>query len=162
MNCHKAELLMNRYLGNKLDAHEMAFFEAHLSVCKSCSSSLDITTALLKEQGLQLSVKAPEGFTRSVMSKIYSLNTAYSEASGQGHRSTAYRRLGFSLVLTAGIVMFTLLIPVFRGYPGAISTPAPQDGNTSGYTEVFSGFDYGVKGILKSLNKSVIDFKGGT
>ena len=162
MNCRSAELMIDKYLKNKLNAREIALFEDHLAVCKGCSSSLGITEALLKEQGEQLSVKAPEGFTESVMSGIHSLKAAHPVASKQTGWSTAYRRLGFSLVITAGIVMFTLLIPSFGGYPGAISTPAPQDDNTSGYIDVFTGFDTGVKGIFKTINKSIIDFKGGT
>lgn len=165
MYCHKAELLINRYLKDKLDTREMVSFKDHLAICKSCSSSLKIAKALLEEQGLQPAVKAPGGFTEDVMSAVFSLEAdkkAHPTEYDQKGWSMAYRRLGFSLVLTAGIIVFSFLVPAFRGYSGVISTPAPQNDNTSGYIDVFTGLDSGVKGIFENINKSVIDFKGGT
>ncbi len=122
---------------------------------------------LKAEQDLQKNLKAPTGFTDSVMSAIYRLDSQRSDTSSAFSPEklrTAYRRLGFSLVLTAAVIMFSLLMPGAGGFPGITpsGTHPGEESGASAFVNIFSGFDSGVKGFFKSMNDSVIDLKGGS
>lgn len=168
MKCHEAVKLMDKYIEDTLDKYISSQFEEHIRTCKACKTELAITRSLHKERSIYNKIKAPEGFTGKVMASIYNLEPQKRPLpSGKNEEMwrSVYRRLGFSLILTAGVLIFSLLIPTVNNYPSAISGNTQSGsavGESSGLRGVFTDIDYGIRGVFKSINNSMTDFKGGT
>jgi anti-sigma factor RsiW len=72
MQCHTSEYdeLMNKILDSEASAEEELAFFSHLEECPSCKEEYNLLLVTLKELRFQSQIKAPEGFTESVMSKL--------------------------------------------------------------------------------------------
>jgi anti-sigma factor RsiW len=63
--------LMNKVLDGEATKEEERVFHAHLEECESCKEEYELLLETLKELQLQNhNIKAPEGFTQSVMAKL--------------------------------------------------------------------------------------------
>ena len=158
---------MHRYTENKLEAADRALLEQHTAVCRYCRDELQLIRRLQGERLHQMPTKAPEGFTDSVMAALNRLppeRRPHQAGSPDDRWKLVYRRLGYSLILTAGIIMFSLLVPVVGLHPEAISGKLQTSVESSepSYKGIFANIDAGIMGIFKDLGNSESDNEGGT
>jgi len=168
MRCAQVDRRVERFVDGALDFRLARQIEAHLRSCRRCSARVDAARALLN--GLDSSAdRAPPGFAARVM------DTVYREALAGGPRPSApesqetsrarlpariYRRLGLSLVLTAGVLAASLFVPR-AAYPGLLGSGSAAAGLSweSGATvprgfgavvqSALNGADSVVRGILR-------------
>jgi anti-sigma factor RsiW len=72
MHCEAStyDELMNKILDSEATQEEEEIFFDHLSECPSCKEEYDLLVDRLKELRIQSNIKAPVGFTASVMSML--------------------------------------------------------------------------------------------
>lgn len=167
MKCREASGLMHRYVEDKLVSRDRALLEEHTAQCNHCKGELQIIRRLQDERPHQMTVKAPEGFTDNVMAALNRLppeRRPYVAGSPDDRWKMVYRRLGYSLILTAGIIMFSLLVPVAGLHPESISgkLQSSVESTEPGYKSIFSNIDAGIMSIFKNLGNSESNNKGGT
>jgi anti-sigma factor RsiW len=120
MRCAQIDRHLERFVDGELDIELTQQIEAHLRSCTRCIARVDAARALLKGLGAPAE-RAPAGFASRVMAAVYR------EGLAEGPRLSRpeslkthpallpaqriYRRLGLSLVLTAGILGASLFIP---------------------------------------------------
>lgn len=166
MNCRKAAGLLHEYISNKLEDMDRLSLEQHLGACRNCRNELELTRRLEAEQYRQKAVKAPGNFTDNVMEALYRLPPEKRPLRVQDPADRwklVYRRLGYSLILTAGIIMFSLFLPVAQIHPESISGKVQSSVESSGTTfkSIITGIDNGMMGVLKADDDSESYKKGG-
>lgn len=104
-------------------------------------------------------IKAPSGFVDKVMESIYKLDLP--ERPRQAVSNTisysVFRRLGISMLLTAGIMLLTIFIPPQFG--GAINSFAAERTNeitarTNQISDTITGFDKSVKELVDKIGRT--------
>jgi anti-sigma factor RsiW len=119
MKCAEVGRRVERFVDGVLDKRLAEEIEAHLRSCPQCSAQVGTARALLTGSAAP-AARASAGFAVRVMEAVYR------EALAQGPRTSAperqevlptrqlvpvYRRLGLSLVLTAGVLAASLFVP---------------------------------------------------
>lgn len=166
MKCREASGLMQRYTENKLEAADRVLLENHTAGCKDCRDELQLIRRLQGEHLHQMQTKAPEGFTDNVMAALNRLppeRRPYRADAPDNRWKLVYRRLGYSLILTAGIIMFSLLVPVAGMHPEALSgkLQTSVESSESNYKGIFTNIDAGIMGIFKGLGNPESENEGG-
>jgi len=135
MRCVQVGRRVERFVDGALDKGLVQRIEAHLRSCRRCSVRVDAARALLKGSSAPAE-KAPTGFTSRVMAAVYrEALSGGARTSAQETRETLparlpaliYRRLGLSLVLTAGLLAASLFVPR-AAYPGLLGSMSTSDG----------------------------------
>lgn len=167
MNCREASDLMHRYMESKLSETDSALLEQHTAGCKHCRNELELLRRLYGEQLQQKHIKAPGDFTDNVMAALYKLppeRRPHKAAAPDDRWKLVYRRMGYSLILTAGIIMFSLLLPVTGIHPDAISgrVQSSVESPDTSFEGLLTNIDNGILRIFKSLDYSNPENKGGT
>lgn len=169
MKCNEAAKLMHKYLDGNRTPAEKEMLERHLTDCPECRKELALVRRLLLEGPGGEGVKAPESLTDRVMAAIYGL-----PPEGRPRRAGAqspddrwkpvYRRLGYSLILTAGIIMFSVVAPGAGLHPDAVSEAVRSgvENSGQGFRNTLTHIDNGIMGILKSRSNPETDIEGGT
>jgi anti-sigma factor RsiW len=124
MTCTHVQPLVERFVDGALEPVIARSIEAHARSCARCAARIDAARSLLAAFSAAPAVPAPQGLFQKVMDGVYRQGLAPSPASGTvtGAAGTGaaaggvlaarfYRRLGLSLVLTAGVLGVSLLIP---------------------------------------------------
>ncbi len=159
MRCAEVDVLADRYVDGALDAGVAATLEAHLASCARCRASVEGAQRLAAVLEGGDRVKAPRGFTASVMDEVYKealwgrKEAAAAEASRPAGAMPARmrRRLGLSFVLSAGVLCAVLLAQP-RLLPGLAAVQgAPFTREASGVVRsALSGADRAVERALQS------------
>lgn len=110
-------------------------------------------------------LKAPMGFTESVMNSIYKLRKAEPDTAGIGvYFTRLYKNLGTSLVLASIIMILSFFIPKLNFYQPFISD-MPNSSTMQQASVIkknLAGMNTNINNILTSINRSVARFKEGT
>jgi hypothetical protein len=104
-------------------------------------------------------IKAPAGFTNSVMGSIYKLEAAKNNLADEELRiccSRFYRKIGFSLVLTACMILISFFIPFLNNYQPDISKSINNAITKQQPPKIISGLA-GVQSDIKSMFGSITD-----
>jgi len=161
MRCAHVDRRVERFVDGALDIRLTRQIEAHLSSCRRCSARVDAARALLKGLGAPMD-RAPTGFAARVMDAVYR------EALAGGPRPSAwevwetrparlpaqriYRRMGLSLVLTAGVLAASLFVP-HAAYTGLLASGSAAAGlsreGSAAVQSALNGADSVVRGILR-------------
>jgi anti-sigma factor RsiW len=165
MKCREASELMDRYIEDKLEEADKALLERHTAGCRQCRSELELLMRL-RDERLRQRIKAPGDFTDNIMALLYRLPPEKRPGSGgvpEDRWRPVYRRLGYSLILTAGIIMFSLLVPGAGIQPEAISVRVQSgvEGSGPGYKSIFTDINAGIMGIFKDTHNTGPDNEGG-
>ena len=143
MRCAHVGPLVERFIDGSLGAHAALQVEAHARSCSRCTKRIEAARAIAQALGAGASVGAPKGFAAKVMEGVYRqalsapheplgapLPADMAAARSPVAAGRFHRKLGLSLVLTAGVLAVTMLIP--RGaYPtlaGSGRTGISRDG----------------------------------
>lgn len=164
MRCAQIDRQLERFVDGALDIGLAQQIEAHLRSCRRCIARVDAARALLKGLGAPAE-RAPAGFASRVMDAVYrealaggpcpsrpeSLETRPALLPAQ----RIYRRLGLSLVLTAGVLAASLFIPraaypVLLGYGSAAAGLSRENA-----VAVPRGFGAAVQSALKEADSVV-------
>ena len=125
MRCAQVDHRVEPFVDGALDVRLVRQIEAHLRSCTRCTARVDAARFLLK--GFTAPAEsAPPGFAARVMSAVYQEALAGTPRLSSAEEQERYparlparvsRRLGLSLVLTAGILAASLFVPR-AAYPG--------------------------------------------
>lgn len=166
MKCSEASRLLDEYLFNRLDCDKVRLLEEHIGSCIRCRHDMLFRKSLASDCNDIWNFKAPAGTEDSVLNAVYRLEADRKSIGKNIPRKDAgliYRRLGYSLVLSAGIILFSLFMPVAGVRLFSFSGSA-QHGfgaqNTPKITDTFTGVDSEFRGLFKSINDSLLKFKG--
>lgn len=133
MNCARVDRLAERFVDGRLPARLAARVTVHLARCEHCRVRVEVvrsvTDALRSVEG----VRAPQGFSRRVMVRVYREEDATARRGVQLRRT--YRGLGFSFLATAAILSASLSIPRLA-YPDLIRPQALAAQLVTGRPEV--------------------------
>jgi len=162
MRCAHVDSLLDRYVDGTLDRDAASSVSRHLETCRRCPQRLAAARLLVAGLASARDVSAPQGFARRVMDEVYrqALGGTVSRAAGRGadresrereaRRAGFYRRLGFTFMLSAGILAVSLLIP-HASYPTLIQAQlagAQRAPGTSVVQNVLVGAGRIVQGTL--------------
>jgi len=165
MRCAQADPLFDRYVDGVLPAGNAASLEAHLADCAACRERLADARSIARALAADHRVKAPKGFAAAVMDEVFRARPerqSVREALGGRQARDAipsraavptriYRRLGLSIVLSAG-VLGAVLVTQPRLMPGRRSgETAPFAREGSGVVRaILDGADQVVERALRS------------
>ena len=123
MRCARVDSLLDRYVDGTLDRAVASAVSKHLESCPRCPERLSAARRLVASLESGHEAVAPQGFARRVMDAVYrqALRGTPVSAVDQGTEREArerearpagfYRRLGFTFMVSAGILAVSLLIP---------------------------------------------------
>ena len=175
MTCQQVNPLVERYVDGQLSQELSTSIRAHEGGCARCARRIRSARLLARTLAAEPEPRAPAGFEGRVMDAVYREalrgpalrgpglgDTALGDAAA-GRRtpsrttlravsqgSLAFRRLGFSLVVTALLLALSLLIPrvAYPGLVGPARTEMTEQG--SGIVKnTFEGAQRAVQGILR-------------
>jgi anti-sigma factor RsiW len=163
MRCAQVGRRVERFVDGALDVGLAREIGAHLQSCRRCSARVNTARALLRGSRAPAE-SAPTGFASRVMEAVYR------EALAGGPRVSAlepqerrparlparvYRRLGLSLVLTAGVLAASLFVPR-AAYPGLFGLGSGANGlSQETSTAVSRGFGSAVQSALNGADSVV-------
>jgi anti-sigma factor RsiW len=117
MRCAHVLPLVERFADGELDPVMMRRVAEHAHSCPRCSAHISSARSMVAALAAAPKIFAPDGFLGLVMDGVYRQALATPSAPAAAARSGAsaasrfYRRLGLSLVLTAGVLAMSLLLP---------------------------------------------------
>ncbi len=117
MTCQQVNPLVERYVDGQLSQELSASIRAHERGCARCAARIRAARLLVRTLAAEPEPRAPGRFEDRVMEAVYrealrgpALGARRPlRSAGQG--SLAFRRLGFSLVVTALLLALSLLVP---------------------------------------------------
>ena len=163
MRCTQVERRVERFVDGALNIRLARQIEAHLLSCTRCAARINVARALLKGLGAPAE-RTPTGFAARVMEAVYR------EARAGGPRPFApermetgtarlpariYRRLGLSMLLTAGVLAASLFVP-HAAYPGLLGSGSPSAGpSRESDAAALRGFGAAVQSSLNGADSFV-------
>jgi anti-sigma factor RsiW len=161
MKCAQVERLVDALVDGRLPAEQATAVQEHAAGCHRCAARIRQARAIREALSSTRSVRAPYGFAERVMAGVYeqALRGAPSAADrarpvrravgSEARAARAYRRMGISFLLTAGVLAISLLIPriAYTGIVGRQGTQIAQ-GSVSVVRGLLSGADHTVRGAL--------------
>lgn len=123
MRCARVDSLLDRYVDGTLNRAAASAVSKHLESCPRCPGRLAVARRLAAALASGQEAAAPPGFARRVMDEVYRQalrGTPVSTADQgmerdarerEGRRAGFYRRLGYTFMVSAGILAVSLLIP---------------------------------------------------
>jgi len=160
MTCQQVTPLVESYVDGQLPQELSASIRAHERACARCAARIRAARLLVRTLAAEPEPRAPARFEDRVMEAVYrealrgpALGGTASRgqplgSAGQG--SPAFRRLGFSLVVTALLLALSLLVP--RGaYPNLVeSARTEMTGQGGGIVKnTLEAAQRAVQGILR-------------
>jgi anti-sigma factor RsiW len=147
----RVDRLLDAFADGRLDARRQRAVEAHLGRCGRCAARLEAARRLTAALAASTPLPAPAGFARQVMDAVYAEALrpapARAEEVRRAQAARVYRRLGFSFVVTAGILAVTLAVPRLA-YPRLIDAAGAARGGDAVVKSVISGAAQSVRGAL--------------
>jgi anti-sigma factor RsiW len=119
MRCSRVNRLVDAYVDGRLAAPQVSALERHVEGCARCRETVALARGINATLASKAPIRAPVGFGDRVMAGVYrqaiaglprSAGTA-AEVEVEENRGAAYRRLGVSFMLTAGVLALSLLVP---------------------------------------------------
>lgn len=121
MRCARVDSLLDRYVDGTLDTAAAGAVSRHLRSCARCTEKLAGARRLAAGLVSAGAMAAPQGFARRVMDEVYrqalrgpgepAAERESEPEAREARREGFYRRLGFTFMLSAGILAASLLIP---------------------------------------------------
>jgi anti-sigma factor RsiW len=141
--------LLDAFVDGTLKAAEQEAVERHTASCPRCAGDLakaERTLSLLREPP---PVRIPHGFARRVMDGVYeqALRAPRAEETDTAETTRVYRRLGYSFMVTAGVLALTLTVPRLA-YPRLVDPTGVQSGGTTIVKGLMEGAAHSVRGAL--------------
>jgi anti-sigma factor RsiW len=159
MRCAEAGPLVDRFVDRVLPAEHAALLEAHVAGCAACRARLEaarrLAGALSAERSADRRLKAPRGFAAAVMDEVFRQALWGPKPSAAPSRAAVptrvYRRLGLSLVLSAGVLCAVLVTQpqLIPGLHAGHTAPFTRDG-TGVVRAAIDGADQAVERALRS------------
>ncbi|MDP4094477.1 MAG: hypothetical protein Q8920_14090 [Bacillota bacterium] len=112
-------------------------------------------------------IKAPEGIKNTIMNSIYKLGIIRHNPAEDNLKMCSarlFRRLGFSMVITACILIISLFIPFTNNYQSYISKSVNSNiikHQPPKFTQEFTGIENGIKDMFCSITGSIGKIKEG-
>ena len=158
MRCAQVEKLVDALVDGRLAAPIAIAVQEHAAGCERCTRSISLAGGMRVAFREVPAVRAPAGFARKVMAGVYQQTLQGMPLSASGgpaaeHAATsvarAYRRMGLSFLLTAGVLALSLLVPRIA-YPAIVGRQGTQiaQGSASVVRGLLSGADHTVRGAL--------------
>jgi hypothetical protein len=134
MRCAHVGPLVERFVDGSLGEHAVMQVTAHARACSRCTKRIEAARAVAHALITDASARAPKGFAAKVMEGVYRqalsapreplgapLPADRTPARSPVAAARFYRKLGLSLVLTAGVLAVSMFIP--RGaYPTLVGS----------------------------------------
>ncbi len=160
MRCAEVDRLVDAFVDGRLAAALASQLEEHARGCSRCGLSLARARGIREAFASAAPITAPEGFADRVMARVYrqalggapaipaDANAARAET-GKASAGRTYRRLGFSFMLTAGVLAASLLVPR-AAYPRLLGSSGTgiARGSTALVQTVMAGAGDTVRGAL--------------
>lgn len=159
MRCAQVDRLVELFVDGALEDSQLRKIEAHALSCPRCTGRIRTARGVV-ESFTAPRERAPSGFTARVMDAVYREALAgrpgpvFREkrpAGSSGVPARMYRRLGLSLLLTAGVLTASLFVPR-AAYPGLLGVDFAagfsREGNAA-VRDALNGADTAVRGILR-------------
>jgi anti-sigma factor RsiW len=161
MKCAQVERLVDALVDGRLAGGQRAAVEEHAAGCERCTRSIRRAREIREAFRVSPAVRAPAGFAERVMARVYQqalrevpLSADRARAGEQGvaaaaRAARAYRRMGLSFLLTAGVLAVSLLIPRIA-YPAIVGRQGTQiaQGSESVVRGLLSGAEHTDRGAL--------------
>jgi anti-sigma factor RsiW len=153
MRCADVERLVDRYVDGQLPAAAAASLERHAQTCADCRQRIADARALGRLIAADAAaIRAPRGFANQVMDRIWQETlwkpaVAARDVAASRFASRGYRRLGFSVMLGAAVLIAGIALPRAVGLGAAGGGPAIVE-------RMLSGADGAVKGALSAAGGS--------
>jgi anti-sigma factor RsiW len=141
--------LLDAFLDDTLTPAERDDVERHVASCPRCSANLAHARRTLRLLRAAPPVGVPQGFARRVMDGVYAqaLRGAGSEETRAMETTKVYRRLGYSFMVTAGVLALTLAVPRLA-YPRLVDPAGVQTGGEMIVKGLMDGAAHSVRGAL--------------
>jgi hypothetical protein len=160
MRCAQVDRLVERLVDGALENSLAWRIEAHARSCLRCTGRIQTARGVV-EGFTAPRERAPSGFSARVMDAVYREALAGAPrlaamekqpARSPGVPARMYRRLGLSLLLTAGVLTASLFVPR-AAYPGLLGVDFAAAGFSRGSSAAvrgaLNGADSAVRGILR-------------
>ena len=159
MRCAIVGPLVERYIDGMLERDAARSLSEHAQSCARCRARIQAARSIRAALTAAAPISAPAGFFQHVMDGVYRearaaprAAAAESRARGFGLSASSlfYRRLGVSLVLTAGVLGASLFLPA-AAYTRLLQTGSGKDisWESSGVVRsALAGATSTVRGIL--------------
>lgn len=153
MRCADIGRLVDRYVDALLPASAAAGLERHAAGCAACRRRIGAARELSRLLAAEASVARPaRGFSDRVMDRVWretlwKPSAAATNAEASRFASRGFRRLGFSVMLGAAVLIAGIALPRTVGLGAAGGGPAIVE-------RMLSGADGAVKGVLSAAGGS--------
>jgi hypothetical protein len=152
MRCADVGRLVDRFVDGLLPASAAAALERHARTCADCRQRIDAARDLSRLLAAEAEAAGPaRGFTDRVMDRVWRETLWKPVAAGapgrDGTAARGYRRLGFSVMLGAAVLIAGIVLPRAVGLGAAGGGPALVE-------RMLSGADGAVKGALSAAGGS--------
>jgi anti-sigma factor RsiW len=165
MRCAEIDRLVDAYVDSTLAPALALELEGHVHGCSRCREALARARGIREAFASAAPIAAPDGFADRVMARVYRQalggapprpadETAARARAGGEAAARTYRRLGFSFMLTAGVLAASLLVPraAYTGLLGSSGTEIAR-GSTSLVQTMMTGAGDTVRGALGEEGK---------
>jgi anti-sigma factor RsiW len=159
MRCLEVEGLVDAYVDGTLEETRAADLERHAQGCARCTEALVSARALRRALQGMAPARAPQGFAARVMDAVYRETltgapgaAAAAERAPAGRAAAparAWRRLGYSFMVSAAVLAVSLLVPR-AAYPTLVGAPVAavtRDGGSAAQGAL-AGADRAMRGVL--------------
>jgi anti-sigma factor RsiW len=161
MKCAHVERLVDALVDGRLSAPQAAAVQEHAAGCGRCTERIGQARGIREALLSSPAARAPGGFAEKVMARVYEQalrgmpvpaerRRLGERAEGSGARAArAYRRMGLSFLLTAGVLAVSLLVPRIA-YPAIVGQQGTRiaQGSESVVRGLLSGAEHTVRGAL--------------
>ena len=153
MRCVDVERIVDRYVDGQLAAAATAGLEGHVRTCAECRQRITEARTLARLLAAEAAaIRAPRSFANRVMDRVWQETlwkpaAAARDAEASRFASRGYRRLGFSVMLGAAVLITGIALPRAVGLGAAGGGPAIVE-------RMLSGADGVVKGALSAAGGS--------
>jgi hypothetical protein len=160
MRCARVDRFVELFVDGALENSLARRIEAHARSCLRCTGRIQTARGVVEAFTAPFD-RAPSGFTERVMDAVYREALAgrpgpavrgKRPAGSPGVPARMYRRLGLSLLLTAGVLTASLFVP-HAAYPGLFGVDFAAAGFSRGSSAAvrgaLNGADSAVRGILR-------------
>jgi anti-sigma factor RsiW len=153
MRCSDVGRLVDRYVDGRLPAAAAAGLERHAAGCADCRRRIGAARELSRLLAAEAASARPaRGFADRVMDRVWRETlwkpaVAATDAEASRFASRGYRRLGFSVMLGAAVLIAGIALPRAVGFGAA------GDGAVI-VERVLSGADGTVRGVLSAAGGS--------
>jgi len=149
---------MYKFLDDRLDKAMHNEYTEHIKHCSNCSFELDIRGKLYKELPYK-SLAAPDNFVEGVMNEVKKIEDKRvgEEAFTWAHNNgVILKRLGLSMVLTAGIMLLSISVPMLSYKPlYSVTGPGTVTKNLVKVNDIIININYSVRHFIRSVDNSI-------